>query len=520
MASEQDRAYRSAVWLPLSAAQREIWMAHQLGKSGRRYVIGEYHEIQGAIDEKAFADSWHQLAREADILRVSRIEHEDASCRQVIEPEPGVSQLQFVDFSGAEKPVAAARDWINEDFARPFDLDHGGLSRFALIKVEPEVYLYYKCLHHLIFDGMGSSLLDMRLADLYQSALDGEPWGASPFGSLAELIEEDTAYRASEAAAEDRAYWASKLSDVPEPPLLGEGRSQDTAGEGAPFVRRTVLLSAGEADRLRNSARQLHTSWTLMFIALASAYVQRISGQRDLILGLAVAGRVTPLARRTPGMASNVLPLRLAVRPDHTIAGVVRAAVAEVKQALKHQRTRYEDMCRDLAFGETRRRIAAPQLNIMAFAPGLSFGGHPTVAHNLGNGPVEDLAIVAYDLGPDVGLRFDFDAAPDVCDVEAIASHQDRFLHFVRAVLDHVDEPLVAMDLLGHDERQAVLGSWSGVRSPAEIVSLAETFERQVTVRGSAAAVVCGDEVLSYAELNARAVGLTWSIRRPQVHTR
>ncbi|MCB5163531.1 amino acid adenylation domain-containing protein [Streptomyces bambusae] len=497
----------SVVRLPLSAAQRDIWMAHDLDPTGCRYNIGEYQEIRGAVDPERFAAAWLQLVREADALRVRGTECDEDGVWQLLADGPGDRRLECVDLTGAGDPPARARAWAEAAVAAPFDLAAGPLSRHALLKLGDEHFCYVKSYHHLVLDGMGSALLDRRLAELYERALADEPWGPSPFGTLPELLDEDAAHRASDEAAADRLHWAEHLAGVPETPRIAEGRTPVAAADGPalPFVRRTAVLDPERTERLRAAARGYRTRWSMLMVALVAGYVHRISGRTELLLGLPVTGRTTDLTRRTPGMSSNVVPLRVRVAPGDTLGGLVRAVVAETRHGLAHQRTRYEDMCRDLGLADGERRLTAPLVNIMAFAPDLAFGGLPTLAHNLSNGPVEDLAIGVYDLGPRTGLRIDFDAAPEVCDVEAVAGHQDRFLQFVDEALGSPELALRDIGLLDAVERRLVLEEWSGTSVEIEDRSLAALFEEQARIRPEHPAVVFEEKTVGYRELNERA---------------
>ncbi|WCD89402.1 Dimodular nonribosomal peptide synthase [Streptomyces xanthophaeus] len=520
-ASDQDTAHGpAAVRLPLSAAQRDIWMAHGLDASGCRYNIGEYREILGALDAELFARCWYQLAREADALRLrgtgagegADAEAEaDGSLWQLLHPEPHGRALELLDLSGAEDPAAAARDRMAAELARPFDLTADWLTRHLLIRAGSteegvERWFYFHGFHHLAIDGMGIALLDRRLVELYEQASAGEAWGPSPFGSLAELLAEEAAYRSSPEAAEDRAHWTAHLDGIPQTPRLGEGRTGGAPVRGElPFVRRTVVLAPGRVEQLREAARAHRAPWTMLVISLVAAYVHRVGGSPELVLGLPVTARRTELARCTPGMLSNVVPLRIPVAADGSLSGLLGSVVTETRQALRHQRTRYEDICRDLGLGEGERRIASPLVNIMAFAPGMRFCGLPTTQHNLSNGPVEDLAVGVYDLGPEGGLRIDFDAAADVSDIAVVAGHQDRFVRFVEAALEDLGLPLSQVELLGEAERRQVLEEWTGSRTDIGEHALPALFEEQAALRPTARAVVFGDAELTYGELNARA---------------
>ncbi|OEJ37388.1 hypothetical protein BGK70_03775 [Streptomyces agglomeratus] len=519
---------KASVRLPLSAAQRDIWLAHALDPSGRRYNVGEYRELRGPVDPQLVRAAFRQLAVETDAMRIRGIGSDEDGPWQELHAEPGDQELTEVDLSGAEDPAAAARDWMAAELARPFDLASDWLTRHALVKAGEELWFYFHGFHHLVIDGAGLALLDARLVELYAHAEAGEPWSPSPFGSLTELLAQDAAYRASGDAVADRAYWTERLADLPPSPQIGNGRSAPVPSESLPFVRRTVTLPTEYAQLLRETARAHRAPWTMMVIALVAAYVRRASGSDadELTLALPVTARTTELARRTPGMMSNIIPLRLPVPADTTLAVLLKSVVQEARQGLRRQRTRFEEMCRGTEPGPDRPTELGPdrpgaaarpptslQVNIMAFAPGMRFFGVPTTQHNLGNGPVDHLAVAVYDLGPEDGLRIDFDAAPQSCDTASVAAHQDRFIRFVGSVLGAPELPLRSVELLDELESRRILGEWAGSAVPVDDRSLTGRFEERARLRPESTAVIFGQERLSYGELDARANRLAHHLR-------
>ncbi|MGV9316800.1 amino acid adenylation domain-containing protein [Streptomyces sp. NPDC003691] len=503
---------KASVRLPLSAAQREIWLAHTLDPSGRRYNIGEYRELRGRVDPELVRAAFRQLAVETDAMRIRGVGADGDGPWQTLHTDPGDQEMALVDLSGAEDPAAAARDWMAAELARPFDLAADWLTRHALVKAGAELWFSFHGFHHLVVDGASRSLLGARLAELYEDAAAGRPWRPSPFGSLAELIAEETGYRESPQAAEDRAYWIAKTADPPPAARIAGGRSAPVPPGSLPFVRRTVTLPAPYARQLRETARAYGAPWTRAVIALVAAYVHRASGTdaEELTLALPVRARTGETARSTPAMMSNIIPLRLPVPAGGTLAGLLGAVVTEVRQGLRRQRTRFEELGPEGAPG---RPPVSLQLNIMAFAPGMRSFGVPTTLHNLGNGPVDGLAVAVYDLGPEDGLRIDFDAAPESCDTAAVAAHQDRFVRFVGTALAAPEEPLSALELMDRSERRLVLHEWTGVTAPVDERPLTERFEEQARIRPDAVAVVFGEEHLTYGELDAEANRLAHHLR-------
>ncbi|WP_330241434.1 non-ribosomal peptide synthetase [Streptomyces sp. NBC_00525] len=496
--------------LPLSVAQRDIWTAHSLDPTGLKYNVAECRDIRGPIDPELMGAAWRRLTDEADVLRIRRFEDDGEDVWQLIDTDRGDRTLPYIDVSGEADPERAAWDVLDAMIGAPFDLTGEPPVRCALIRLAADRSFYFCGFHHLVTDGAGLGMLLQRLIELYEQAVAGEPWGASPFGRLADVYAEDAAYRCSDEAAADRAWWREHLSGAPErfPSLIrGSGRAAPARGT-LPFSRRTVLIPAHEADRLRAVARAERVSWPVLVVALFTVYLHRVTAQDELTVALPVPGRTTKTARSTPSMASNIVPLRLRVGAGETLRDLVRAVSAEVKNGLRHQLTRFEDLRRDAGTLTGGRRMTGPVLNIMAFNADLTVCGHTTVNHNVTSGPVEDLNVTVYDLGASDGFRIDFDTPVDGVDTEAIAAHLDRLAAFLVAAVDAAepgDRRIAELEVLSEGERELLLGPWAGAVADRDDVSLVARFEEQAARFPDAVALIDGEQSITYAELNATA---------------
>ncbi|MEU4263165.1 amino acid adenylation domain-containing protein [Streptomyces sp. NPDC025273] len=499
----------AVVRLPLSVAQRDIWTAHTLDPTGLRYSVGECREILGPVDPELMAASWRRLAEEADSLRVLRFEDDGEQVWQLVGTDAGSRSLPFTDVSAMDDPEAEAWRRIDAMVCAPYDLTRQAPVRCALFKLGEERYFYFYGFHHLVVDGVGVSMLLARLIALYELAVAGEPWDASPFGRLADLIAEDTVYRQSEEAAAERKGWQEHLAGAPDAPRIVQGAGRAPAAHGGlPFARRSVGVSPADAERLRSVARTERVSWSILLVALFTVYLHRVTAADELVVALPVTGRKSRTARSTPGMMSNIVPLRLRVRPGESLSALVRSVSTEVKHGLRHQMTRYEDLCRDAGVLDGSRRLASPVINLMGFNSELTVCGHPSVNHNVSNGPVDDLSITAYDLGAAGGLRIDFDTPVDGVDVDAVAAHQDRFVGFLAGALA-AEEPtareVAGLDVLSGAERELLTGRWAGPVVEADETTLVERFEEQAARFPDKPALIDGDQRVSYAALNADA---------------
>ncbi|MFI6967228.1 amino acid adenylation domain-containing protein [Streptomyces sp. NPDC050255] len=494
--------------LPLTAAQSGMWYAQSLDPLSPAQNTAECLEIDGPLDQELFAAALRQIVSETDALRV-RVEDTPEGPRQTVAASAELP-LTVHDLRDVPDADGEAEAWMRADLAEPCDLAAGPLFRHALFRVGQERWLWYQRIHHLVMDGFGYSLLVRRTAEVYSALVGGRSPGPRTFGTLAGLVAQDAAYRSSEAFAADRAHWSDAFADRPEAPRL--------AGRGAlpsrTFLRRTAHLGPEATDRMRELATQLRATWPEVLIAAQALYTSRATARSEVVLGLPMMGRVGSVALRVPGMVMNVLPLRLTVTPGASFAELVRQVVLGVRAVRRHQRYRYEDIRRDLRLLGENRGLVGPLVNVMPFDYDVHFAGMQARARNLSAGPVDDLTVNIFDRADGRGLRIDHDGNPALYDQDALAAHQERFLHLVeRLTAEDPHAALAAHGIATPAEHALVVEEFNRTDRALPPTTLIGPIEAQAARTPDATALVYGDVSLTYAELNTRANRLARHLR-------
>ena len=184
-------------------------------------------------------------------------------------------------------------------------------------------------------------LVARRLAKVYTQLCSGGSSHEPLFGPLAVLLEDDVAYRASGQFRRDQQYWIDFVAARPEPGGLTLSDRPPSKPRGS--LCETIHLQPSTADRLRSIARRKGSSIAPAMIAAAAIILHRLKGTEDLVIGLPVASR-GDVSRNIPGMVSNVVPLRLTVRPGMTVPELIEQTSRQTRRALKHQRHQLADI--------------------------------------------------------------------------------------------------------------------------------------------------------------------------------
>ncbi|WP_426445438.1 amino acid adenylation domain-containing protein [Paenibacillus sp. S-38] len=485
---------------PLTGAQAGIWFAQQLDAENPMYNTGEFIEIGGPIDPAAFEQALKQVILEAEALHVTFGDDGDGPW-QIICPEPRWP-YQYVDLLEESDPYGAAQEWMKSDLSIPCSLTEGPLFAEALLRIGTERFLWYQRIHHIAIDGYGFGLLAKRVAEVYSAAMNKQPASHSSFGSWRQVLEEDEAYRRSEKADQDRRFWLNRFTDDPDAVSLAD-RSQRPARS---FLRQSAQLTPDQTARLRSAAQLQNVTWPELVLAATAAYMHRLTGSPDVILGFPMMGRIGSAALGTPGMVMNILPLRLTVRPGMLAFELAEQAAREVRSIRKHQGYRHEELRRDLKRVSDNRRLFGPLVNIMPFDNSLRFDGYPGRKTNLSAGPVDDLTFHIYPHTDEGSLQIDLDGHPGLYSDEELLAHLRRFTRFLCAWGDASPaEPIGRMELISGEERRKVLQEWNETSRPPAASRTSVLFEAHAAGTPEQPAVTHGRDTVSYRELNERA---------------
>ncbi|MFF1508699.1 amino acid adenylation domain-containing protein [Streptomyces sp. NPDC058326] len=497
---------RNTSGLPVTGGQSGIWLAQQIEPDSSAYNIVFALHLRGALDLDRLAAAVRRALEEATCLHVSITPGEDGP-RQT--PRTVPFGLPVVDLRAAADPDEAAAAWMAADRDRPVDLARDPLFAHALLRLADDRVLWCQRYHHIVMDGMGAALITRRAGELYTAAGTGDQVPAPLDRALSRLVAADHTYRTSERHAADRAWWLERMTDRTEPVRLVDRAASPMTRR----IRRTTTLSTATTEQLTAAARRAGVRPSRILLAAVAAHLHRAGGEQDLVLGLPVTAREDEVSARVPGMVSNILPLRLTVRPATTGAALVAQVRDAVADALAHGRYRAEDLARELGLADGVPELVGPTVNILPRSGDLRFDDHQAEMRPEWLGPVSDLAF-SFAEGPDgQGITLHLDADADVCDPAALADHERRFLTLLGTFTADLDRPVGRIELTSATERALLLDQFGTAPREAPELSWPAAFERQVRRTPDAVALVCEDRELTYAALDDSADRLARLLR-------
>ena len=312
----------------LSYAQQRQWFLWQLDPQGAAYHIPTALRLRGALNVEALQRSFDALLERHHSLRSVFVEPDPvvagasdeaapqafkvaASVQPAVASGPSVKLVRhdLRDQPDAER-MSQALAWVEQDIARPFDLQHGPLLRVSLLQLDTDDHVLVVTLHHIVADGWSMGVLVDEFSQLYAAHARGQSV------TLPELSIQYADYalwqrRWMEAGELERQldWWRAQLGD--EQPVLelpaDRPRPAHPTRQGA---RLDFTLEPQLAKNLMALARQQGVTPFMLLLASFQTLLHRYSGQRDLRIGVPVANRTRAETRGLIGFFVNTQVVR------------------------------------------------------------------------------------------------------------------------------------------------------------------------------------------------------------------
>ena len=485
----------SQIELPLTEAQTEIWLSDQTGpEASAAFNESVSLTLDGDVDAQRLAETVTQVAARHAILHARF--SPDGETMQVSPAE--TFPVAISDLRGEPDPQAALQALIEGYASRPYDLVQGPVAEAEIIRLSERKHVLILSAHHIVCDGWSTNILLDEIATAYRSGVDALP-AAMPFADYAEQTRQDP--RTEEAAV----YWTRMFAELPAPLELPTDRPRQ-APRSFNGGTRTSFIEAELYRQVKAAGAQRRRTLFATLFAAFQVLLLRLSGQRDLVIGVPAAGQSQLEGPSPVGHCVNFLPIRGGIDPAEPFCAHLDKAGRLVLDAYDHQSFTLGALLKRLRVPPVSGRLplVEVQFNLERLAGNLDFG--PGIKASAEPNPK---AFSTFDLyfnigESDDGLRIDCCYGADLFDAATIDRWLGHYRTLLAAFVANPDMVIAAMPLIEGEERQRLVSEINDTQVALQSDDgTIQAFERQVQQQPDAIAVSCGDQQLSYAALNA-----------------
>ncbi|HWF90446.1 MAG TPA: amino acid adenylation domain-containing protein [Pyrinomonadaceae bacterium] len=490
--------------VPLSFAQERLWFLSKLEPDSPAYNMHVVRRLSGPLNAKALEQALAEIVKRHESLR-TRFEDVGGVPQQVID-DAGEWKLKLVDLSSTNDKELEAQRIASADAQRPFVLAQEWGLRAQLLRLDERDHILVLTMHHIVSDGWSLGVLFEELHRLYEAYNRGERHSPLPKLELqyADFSVWQRDWFGTAQPEKQLNYWKEQLAGAtPAELAIARPRPSSPSFHGE---RQSLRLSPELSSRLHGLARAEGATLFMVMFAAFQALLSRYTGQSDICVGTPVANRNRPELEALIGVFVNTLVLRTDLSGDPRFAELLQRVREVALAGYAHQELPFEKLVDELRPGRTLNRN--PLFDVifaMQNAPRSETKLSGLWWEPWGEGSKTtrvDLEVHVAEVASELVCTFVY--ATDLFEAEAIQRLMGHYKQLLEAASAEPDRRLSEISLLTSAERTQI-AKWNETSTSYPQQCIQHLFETQADQQGSAIAIRCGEEELTYAELNDRA---------------
>jgi amino acid adenylation domain-containing protein len=474
-------------------------------------IVFELHED---LNVALFEEAWRGIIQRHEVLRTSFHWEELKTPLQAVHQEVALpfEHNDWRDLTGEEQ-ASRLQELIESERCRGFDFSTPPLMRLVLCQAGRSLFHLVWTFSHALLDGRSFTLVIKEVFAIYEALQQNrEPKlpPARPYREYIEWLEQQEFSKSEE-------YWRSQLQGfTATTPLVIDQLNSDVDASGTDYKEHWLRISEPLTTELLQLAVRHEVTLNTLVQGAWALLLGRYSGETDLVFGVTRAGRKCTVegADSMVGLFINTLPVRVRLAPESGLISWLQEMREQQIGIREHERTpliqvqQWSELPNGAPLFESLVVFDRATLDSVLRSQGGAWLNRHFRVIDQTNFP---LTLFAYG-EPAMLFKISYDQRrldPDA--VARMGTHLETLLESMAA---DPTQKLGTVQLLPEAERQRVLVDWNrtGQEYP-DNCCLHEAIEAQARMTPDAMALVCGEDQLTYRELDMRASQLAKHLR-------
>ncbi|MFE7650110.1 amino acid adenylation domain-containing protein [Streptomyces phaeoluteigriseus] len=504
--------------IPLSFAQRRMWLTHQMEGGAETYNISPAFRLTGPLDRAALVAAIRDVVDRHETLRTTYVTDDDEPHQRILPAAEALVQVPVVEVAPED-----LSDAVDKVIAHRFDLAAEIPLRATLFRCSPEEHVLVLVIHHIASDGVSGGPLARDLSSAYTARRDGRAPGWEPlpvqykdYALWQRELLGDVDDPGSLAAAQVE-YWHAELAGVPQPlnlpldrPRPAERSSQGDAVD--------VVVAPEVAAGLQKLADERGMTMSMVLQAALGVLLGKLGGGEDVTIGGPIAGRTDEALADLVGFFVNTQVLRVDLSGDPSFTDLLAQVREKALAAYEHQDVPFETLVERI--NPDRSAAYQPLFQVMFAWQNFAkqdfelAGLKVEFQQYLTQTALSDL-FFSITMDESGALRGDLQYSTQLFDRDTAESIAARFTRVLEQLVADPWSPVRGIEVLSAQERDWLVRRVNDTAHPVPAGTLPAAFEAQVRRDPDRVAVIGEDETLTYAEFNRRANRLAhWLVER------
>ncbi|WP_223067485.1 non-ribosomal peptide synthetase/type I polyketide synthase [Paenibacillus caui] len=478
----------------VSSAQKRMYVVHEMTGEALPYNLASFYIITGELDTDRFTKAIDALVQRHEAFR-TRFGIVNGEIVQWVE-EQVPSAVELLE-STEDRIVEEMRHYV-----QPFDLYRAPLIRVKLTRLGEMRYALFIDMHHMISDQTSIAILLREFAALYA----GEELPALTIQYKDFAAWQNRQFQ-SEQFAPHKRFWQEQFAgEIPMLSLLTDfNRPRNLSFNGGQV---TLALDESLCERVNAVSAERAITPSMLFMATLKLLLWKYTGQTDMVVGTAVAGRRHPELDGIVGMFVNMLAIRSQVAKEWTLDEYFQAIKKKLIACYEHQDFPYELLVEllDLPKDPSRNPLFDIAMNYVNMGTEeLAIGDLTLEPWNPDvNDTKFDMTWTVLEKDRRYSLNIEYNAA--LFKHESIEQYSEKWQYLLSQLVSGGVQTLRELTLTTPREREWLLYELNATeRAYPRDSTLAELFAAQAQQHGGRTALIWDEREMTYAELNNRA---------------
>lgn len=482
----------------LTPMQRSLWLTCQIEVNTDAYNMLSTVEIRGEFDATLLRTCIERVHRRHGSLR-TRFVAVNGEPRQIVDAD---AELDCAIVDVDEQGLA---DAMAKEAARVFDLACGPLFVARIFRLANRHHVFVFNTHHIVFDGWSRGVILRELGELYRArGADVLPPLPFDYVDFSRWYAEEQESRSDQQA---RSFWnrwlEGALATLDVPTDFPRPARMTSSGASVP-----VQITARTTEAAHSFAHRHEVTLHQLLLTVFQVMLFRYSGQRDLVVGVPSANRNFVEVESLVGYFVNPLPVRQLMDAQQSFSALLADNKRRLTGMTVHQDYPFEKIVD--SHNPERNLSHAPVFQHM-----FSFHAAGEVLLDLPGAQVGFLQAEERSAKYDIlfaihdhpgGLRGSIQFNTSLYEAESMCRLAANFEVLLQCACEDATRPVGDLTLLNPSEKEFIVSRLGNVSAPFQngLRSIQDRFEQQTKTQPSAVALRCGDQILSYSQLDSR----------------
>ena len=350
----------------------------------------------------------------------------------------------------------------------PFDMAHGPLAAFLIVRLREDDHILFLAMHHIVSDGWSLAIAVHEICAFYEAGLDGRP---ADLPSLSVGPIDYAAWEAEELRSgrldEHLDYWKRHLQGAPAALALPTDRKRPPVpSHRGGRVRR--YLEGSLIASLEQCSREHDATLFMTLLAAWQVLMYRQSDQDDVVIGTPMANRDTPMLEGVIGCLVNNVVMRSRLHGNPRFDAFLEQVKQTTLAAFDHRMLPFDRLVQGL--NPERSASHAPIFQVLFTL--MSFPVRSLAPAGLTADFVPlDSGVSRFDLTIDLSpvmagshngefaALYDYDS--DLFDAATVSLMHEHFEALLNAIVANPSCPIDDLPLIGQTGEYRLLAEWN-----------------------------------------------------------